>query len=141
MKRFLITGIISSIAAALTALRMTVLSGGKAYIGNALMNPSPLFLAFVLLIFTAFNLCFVGGFFRTGYKLGKPFVLYIIAAFLVIGAAEALHHFPGLGALNAFGFEHIGLQLALLLGGALLYAAITYLAYRKACADFEKIDL
>ena len=28
-----------------------------------------------------------------------------------------------------------------LLGGALLYAAITYLAYRKACADFEKIDL
>ena len=111
------------------------------YRQNALMNANPFYLGTALLMFGLFNAIFVGGFFRTGYKLGKPFVLYIIAAFLVIGAAEALHHFPGLVALNAFGFEHIGLQLALLLGGALLYAAITYLAYRKACADFEKIDL
>ena len=59
----------------------------------------------------------------------------------MIGAAEALHHFPGMDALNAFGFEHIGLQLALLAGGVLLYAALTGLSCKRACADFEKIDL
>jgi hypothetical protein len=59
----------------------------------------------------------------------------------MIGLAEALHHFPGLGALNAFGFDSIGLQLCLLLGGAVLYAVMTFLAYRKACDNFDKIDL
>ena len=50
--------------AALTAVRMTALADGKPYVSNALMNATPLFLAFVLLIFTAFNVFFLGGFFR-----------------------------------------------------------------------------
>ena len=129
------------IMAVLTLLRMTALSDSAVYRQNALMNANPFFLGMALLIFGMFNLIFVAGFFKTAYKFAKPFVTYIIVCFLLIGAAEALHHVPGLSALNAFGFDHLGLQLALLLGGALLYAAITYLAYRKACADFEKIDL
>ena len=68
-------------------------------------------------------------------------MIYIIAAFLVVGAAEALHHFPGCGAVNAFGFDHLGLQLLLFACGAALYALLTFAAYRKACRDFEKIDL
>ena len=54
---------------------------------------------------------------------------------------EALHHVPGLGALNAFGFDHLGLQLALLLAGAAAFALMTLLSYRTACRNFEKIDL
>ena len=88
-----------------------------------------------------FNLIFVCGFFKTAYKFAKPFVTYIIVCFLLIGAAEALHHVPGLGALNAFGFERIGLQLSLLLGGALLYALLTFFSFKRACEHFEKIDL
>ena len=38
----------------------------------------------------------------TAYQLGKPFITYIVVAFLVIGTGEALHHIPGLEALNAF---------------------------------------
>lgn len=125
----------------LTAVRMTVLADAEIYRQNALMNANPFFLGMALVVFALFNVIFLGGFFRTGYQIGKPFVIYIVAAFLVIGVAEALHHIPGLEALNAFGFDHFGLQLALLLLGALLYAGLTYLAYRKACADFEKIDL
>lgn len=94
-----------------------------------------------LLIFGLFNAIFVGGYFKTGYELGKPFVIYIAAAFFTIGAAEALHHIPGLAPVNAFGFDHIVLQGLLLLGGVLLYAALTFLSYKKACANFEKIDL
>lgn len=125
----------------MTVLRMTVLADAVVYRHNALMNANLFYLGTALLIFGLFNVIFVGGFFKTAYKLGKPFVIYIIAAFLTIGAAEALHHFPGLEAINAFGFEHIGLQLSLLLCGILLYIAMTHLSYKKACANFEKIDL
>ena len=86
-------------------------------------------------------LIFVGGFFRTAHKFAKPFVSYIIAAFLIIGAGEALHHFPGLAAVNAFGFEHILLQLALFAAGAACYAVLTLIAFKNSCKNFEKIDL
>ena len=130
-----------ALMAILTLVRMTVLKDAVVYRQNALMNANPFYLGSDLFIFGLFNVIFVGGFFRTAYQIGKPFVIYIIAAFLTLGICESLHHFPGFAAVNAFGFDHIVLQLTLLLGGALLYAVMTYLSYRKACADFEKIDL
>ena len=125
----------------LTILRMTVFSESELYRNNALMNANPFFLGMALLMFGMFNMIFVGGFFKTAYRFSKPFVTYIIVCFLLIGVAEALHHFPGLEALNAFGFEHIGLQLSLMLCGAVMYVLLTVLSYNKACDDFEKIDL
>ena len=68
-------------------------------------------------------------------------IAHIIVTFLTIGAAETVHHIPGLEAFNAFGFEHFGLQTLLLLGGALLYVILTCVSYKTACARFEKIDL
>ena len=129
------------IMAVLTVIRMTVLSGSPVYRQNELMTANPFFLGMALLIFGMFNWIFIGGFFKTAYKFSKPFVTYIIAAFLVIFAAEALHHIPGLEALNAFGFDHAALQILLLLAGALLYIVLTWLSYKKACENFEKIDL
>lgn len=125
----------------LTILRMTMMADAAVYRQNTLMNANPFFLGTALFIFGLFNVIFLGGFFKTAYQLGKPFIIYIIAAFLGIGAAEAAHHFPGMQMLNAFGFDHIVLQLLLLLGGAALYILMTWLSYRKACENFEKIDL
>lgn len=127
--------------AALTLVRMTLLSENAVYRQNALMNANPFFLAVVLLIFGLFNWIFVGGFFKTAYKFARPFVTYIIVCFLVIGAAEALHHVPGLEALNAFGFEQLALQLAALFGGMMAYGLITFVSYKAACTRFENIDL
>ena len=129
------------IMAILTIVRMTALSDSQVYRQNALMNANPFFLGMALLIFGMFNAIFIGGFFRTAYRFSRPFVTYIIAGFLTVGAAEALHHFPGLEKLNAFGFDHIGLQLLLLFAGAALYALLTGLSYKKAAASFEAIDL
>ncbi|MBR2551515.1 MAG: ABC-2 transporter permease [Erysipelotrichaceae bacterium] len=126
---------------AMTLLRMTLLAGVPVYLENALMNANPFFLGTALLLFGLFNLVFVGGFFKTAYNLGKPFVTYIIVCFLLIGIAEALHHFPGLEALNAFGFDHPVLQLSLLSAGLLLCILLTLLSYNKACKDFERTDL
>ena len=127
--------------AALTVLRMTVLAGGKAYVSNALMNASPLFLAFALLIFAAFNVFFLGGFFRTAYKFGMPFLTFGIATLLLIFVGEALHFIPGLGFFNTPSGERLGLQFALLAAAAVIYALATFLSCRVSMARFEKIDL
>ena len=105
------------------------------------MNANMFFIAMALLIFAAFNYIFIGGFFKTAYDFSKPFITYAIVSFAVIMLAEAAHHIPGLEALNAFGFEYFGLQIILLIGGILLYGLLTYLSYKKACHDFDRIDL
>lgn len=130
-----------AVMAVLTLVRMTVLADAVIYRQNALMNANLFFLGCVLLIFGLFNAIFLGGFLKTAYKLGKYFVIFIAVCFVVIFLAEAAHHVPGLGALNAFGFDHIGLQLLTLLAGAAAFVALTFLSYNKACKDFERIDL
>lgn len=126
---------------AATVIRMTVLSSSSVYRSNALMNANPFALGMALVIFGLFNMIFIGGFFRTAWKFGRPFVIYTVAAFLTIGVAEALHHFPGLEALNAFGTDRILLQLCLFAACALIFLLLTFLSYRRACRNFEKIDL
>ena len=129
------------VLAILTVIRMTLLSDLPAYRQNALMNANPFFLGMALLLFGLFNLLFIGGFFRTAYRFAGPFVTYIIVCFLLIGIAEALHHVPGLEAVNAFGFDHAVLQISLLLGGTAAYILLNCISYKTACAHFEKIDL
>ena len=120
-----------------TCIRMMFLSDAKAYRENVLMGANPVFLAFVLLIFTAF----IGGFFRTAYRFGKPFVCFSAACFIIIGIAETLHHLPGLDWLNGLGMEQAGRQIPVLVGAAVLYSAATVLSCRVSQARFEKIDL
>ncbi len=122
-------------------LRMTVFSQAAAYRSNPLMNANLFALGLAFVIFGLFNLIFVGGFFKTAYKFGKPFVIFIIAAFVVIMLAETLHHVPGLASLNAFGTEHLPLQLILLTAGGCIYIVMTLLSYHKACVGFQRIDL
>ena len=130
-----------TIMAVLTLLRMTALAGSAVYRANALMNANLVYLGFALLIFGCFNSVFVGGFYKTAFYFGKPFVLHTIVAFVIIFIAEALHHVPGLEAVNAFGFDHIGLQLAFLLAGAAAFVLLTVLSMKRSERNFEKIDL
>ena len=120
---------------------MTAFSEVAAYRTNALMNANGFALGMAFFIFGLFNAVFVGGFFKTAYKFTRPFVTYIVLCFLTIGIGEALHHFPGLEMLNAFGTEHIILQSSLLVFGIVVFSLLTYVSYRKSCDRFEKIDL
>lgn len=143
--KFLFVCLIELCALALMALcvllRMTALSNVSAYRENALMNANFFALAAACVIFALFNLVFVAGFFRTAYKFGRPFVCFIVLAFISVAAAEALHHIPGCALFNAFGTDFLGLQLGLLAGGCAVYALLTLLSYKTACARFEKLDL
>lgn len=122
-------------------IRMTVLSKAPVYLNNALMNANLVYLGFVLLILGFFNMIFICGFFKTAYKFAKPFVTFIIVAFLIVGIGELLFHIPKLSALNAFGFTHIGLQVSVLIIGAAAFALLTAVSMRKAIRNFEQIDL
>ena len=124
-----------------TLVRMTILADAPLYRNNAMMNANLFALGMALLIFGLFNLIFIGGFFKTAYKFGKPFVTHIIVAFFVIGIGEALHHVPGLEAVNAFGFDYFLLQLGLLALGIIAFVVLTAVSYRCAFRNFEKIDL
>ena len=122
-------------------LRMTVFAQSEVYRANALMNANFFALGMACVIFGLFNLIFVGGFFKTAFKFARPFVTFIISCFLVVFAAEALHHVPGLEKLNAFGMDDLALQLMMLAAGILIFLLMTILSFRKACRRFEKIDL
>ena len=122
-------------------IRMTVLADATAYRNNAMMNANLFALGMALLIFGLFNLIFIGGFFKTAYKFGKPFITHICVTFVMIGIGEALHHFPIFKALNVFGFERFYLQFGLFVLGTAVYIALTVLSYTCACRNFEQIDL
>lgn len=122
-------------------IRMTKLGANSVYRNNALMNANLFALGCAFFLFGLFNWIFVGGFFKTAYKFARPFVVYIVVCFLAIGAAEAAHHFPGLAALNAFGGEHLGLQIASLCAGICAFLLMTWLSCAAACRSFERIDL
>jgi len=124
-----------------TGIRMTCLSNAGVYVTNALMGANLIFLAFVLLIFAAFNVIFVGGFFMTAYRYGKPFVIFIVVTFCIIGIAEVLHHLPGLGWMNTLDFSNLAQQLPVLFAAALLYVMATAVSCKNAQNRFEKIDL
>lgn len=125
--------------AALTAVRMTALSGAAVYVSNPMMDANLVYLAYAALVFALFNVIFLGGFFRTGYKFGKPFVFFIIAAMLAVLLAEILHHVPGLDFLN--GANDLGVQAAILAAGLVIWAAATLLSCRRSERIFEKLDL
>lgn len=122
-------------------LRATVLADSAAYRVNALMNANGFALAGALVVFGLFNLIFISGFFKTAYKLLWPFVFFSLSAFAVITLAEAVHHVPGLEAVNSFGFENLGLQIGCLAGGAILYALMTLWGCLRSARLFEKVDL
>jgi hypothetical protein len=122
-------------------VRMTVLSEAAVYRNNVMMNANLVYLGFVLLILGLFNMIFVGGFFKTAYKFAKPFVAFIIAAFFVVGIGETLFHIPAFSALNAFGFEHIGLQAGVFAAGIAVFALLTMISMCRSLKNFEKIDL
>lgn len=128
-----------ALMAVLTVLRMTILSGSQVYRENVLMTANPVYLGFAAVIFALFNGVFVGGYFRTAYRFGKPFILFVVLGFVVVGLGETLHHLPGLSALNDTGFTPV--QAVFLALGLAVFVAVTLLSCRRAERRFEKLDL
>lgn len=137
--RYAFVCLIELAAFALTVLRMTALSGSQVYRENVLMTANPVYLGFAAVIFALFNGVFVGGYFRTAYRFGKPFILFVILGFVVVGLGETLHHLPGLSGLNDTVYAPV--QAVFLAVGLAVYVLVTILSCRRAECRFEKLDL
>lgn len=129
------------ITAAVTLIRMAVLTDVPVYQNNALMPANFVYLGFVFLIFGCFNGIFVGGFFKTAFKFAKPFVTFIVVAFIFVGIGETLFHIPALSALGAPDFKHLDIQLTFFAFGCMVFVFITVLSMQKAIRNFNEIDL
>ncbi len=127
------------LTAAMTVLRMAFLADAAIYVNNAMMNANLVYIGWWAVVFALFNGVFLGGFFRTAYKFGKPFVTFIVLAMLVVLAGEVLHHIPGLEWVN--GTDRLGMQACILAAGLALYAGITAISLRASCRRFEALDL
>ena len=125
----------------ITLLRMTLFVDSPAYRNNFMMNANMFAIGAAFVIFALFNIIFVRGFFKTAYKTGKPFLIYMIIAFIFVCIFETLHHIPGLSLLNSFGFENMTSQILLLITGIVIWILMTLVSYKKACNLFNKIDI
>jgi len=123
----------------LTAIRMTVLFHVEPYVINPLLNANLAYLGYILIIFALFNTIFLGGFFKTAYYYGKPFILFCVAAFVVVGISEVLPHLPGLCALGTTTAEP--LQAVVLVLGVAFFVVGTWISLKVSVKRFDRIDL
>lgn len=120
------------------AIRMCVLNNFSGYASAKLMNANLVYLAFVLLIYSAFNLLFIDGFYKTAYKIGVPFLKFGIAAAIILFVGESLHFIPATAFLNEnFRYSH----LIVFFAAAAIYALTLLVSARNSQRNFDKLDL
>ncbi|ERK58799.1 hypothetical protein HMPREF1983_00699 [Gemella bergeri ATCC 700627] len=124
----------------LTVIRMKVSGNVAPYAIKELMNANVAYLGYIIIIFAIFNSIFLAGFFKTAYKIGKPFVIFCIVSSIVIVVGEVLHHIPGLESLNEPSNLSIP-QVVIFVIGVIIFILCTWFSYKKAIKDFEEIDL
>lgn len=128
------------ICTVLTIVRMRVLGNAQVYTKNPLMNANVAYLGYVMIIFAAFNSIFVSGFFRTIYKIEKPFAIFCLASCIITVIGEVLHHIPGLESLNSPSKISM-LQVGIFTIGIIMFFVCTWLSYQKSVKAFEELDL
>ena len=105
------------------------------------LDPNAALLAAGFLLYAVFNAVFLPSFYANGYKVGIAFLKAVIPTTLVMMVLEALPHFPGLTWLDDM---DVATQLRLLpyfVAAVLLYGIGTVLTFRRAAAQYEKVDL
>ena len=88
-----------------------------------------------------FDLVFLTAFYKSGYKVGKSFILAAIPMVFLMIAIEAAAHIPLFDWMDSYQPEHLFMQLPILIVGIVCYSILVPLAYRISAINFEKVDL
>ncbi len=106
------------------------------------MNTNLAFFGLMLVMFAVFNLIFLPGFYKSAYRVLWPVGGGALVSVVLVGTLTTLIALlPGLQVLNDRGLGHLGLQLAVLGGGLLVFAGFTLLAHHRAQTNFASVDL
>ena len=109
---------------------------------NVTMNTNIVFFAAMLIMFSTFNIIYLPGAYSKAYRILRPFLGGYVTSLIVGGVITfAIALSPALAPFNDRGLGQLGLQIACLGFGILVYAGLTYLSYRRARANFAKVDL
>ena len=96
---------------------------------------------FGFILYAVFDLVFLTAFYKSGYKVGKSFLLAAIPVIFLMAAIEATSYIPALVWLDSCQPEHLLMQLPILIAGIVCYGVLVPLAYRISAKRFEKVDL
>lgn len=101
------------------------------------------FFGLVFLTFALFNIIFIPMFYKTACKVGTAFIAGSIAIGLYILAAESLVWIPSplKTYLDTTAPGTTMKQLPILLAGIAVWTMTMFIVYKKAAANFEKVDL
>ena len=94
-----------------------------------------------LIIYATFDLIFLPAFYKSGYKVGRSFILASIPMLILIVAAESSAHIPQLAWMDSYKPEHLLMQLTILLAGIVYYVVFLMLSYKLSVRRFERVDL
>lgn len=105
------------------------------------LDPNLALLAAGFLLYAVFNAVFLPSFYANGYKVGVAFVKAVIPTTLAMIVLEALPHFPALTWLDDLDAATQVRLLPYFVAAVLLYGIGTVLTFRRAAAQYEKVDL
>lgn len=101
------------------------------------------FFGSVFIFFAVFNITFIPIFYRSGYKVGLALIfggtailLYYIAAEMLVWVPSPISTF-----LDTKAPEMMIRHLPILVAGIIIWLVAMILTYRKAAANFEKVDI
>ena len=131
--------LLSLVITALFCLLSAKLQPGK---DNAVgMDANLMLLGAGFVLYGVFNLVFFICLYRSGYKVGAPYLKANLALWPMMLLAEALPHFPSLVWLNRVDVRANLRQIPILLFGIAVFAVLTMLAYRRSAGLYERVDL
>ena len=96
---------------------------------------------FGFILYAVFDLVFLTAFYKSGYKVGKSFVLAAIPMVFLMASIEATSYVPALVWLDSCRPEHLLAQLPILRTGIVGYGILVPVAYRISARRFESVDL
>ena len=96
---------------------------------------------FGLIIYSVFDLIFLTTFYKSGYKVGKAFIIASIPMVGLMCLCEACVHFPALNWLDSYNTQDIIRQIPIFIVGIIFYCICLTLAYRISVKRFEKVNL
>ncbi len=106
------------------------------------MNSNLVFFGFILVMLATFNGIYLPGAFKAPDRMLWPVGGGTIIATLVAAVLTTLPvALPSWSILNDRGLGNLGVQLAVFSVCLVVYAGGTFLAYRRAVANFAKVDL
>ena len=111
---------------------------------NAGIEPNVAFFGLSFLMYGGFNFIFFPIFYKTGRSEGKAFLWSGVFTLLYIAVAESLAQYipsPVSAYLDTAEKAAQLRQLPVLLGGIVLWAALTLLSAKRSAERFEKVDL